>query len=311
MATETIETSDSIRDRSSGRRGATGRRTTVPHGLRGANLAWYVVLTLLSMVIVFPLWMTLVRAISNPTKVLLAPEPSLLPVDIQWNAFTQAFTEGGLGRPLLFSLLLTVVIVSAQLFTSLIAAYAFAFLEFPFKRLMFGIVVATLLLPVEVTLLTNIKTFQNLGWISPNQDFGGAFGSLTLPFTAAAVGIFLIRQGFLGLPRDLRDAAELDGYGHLKFLFKIAVPVTRPIIASFVLISFLGTYNQYVWPRQAVQNDQYNTIQLTLRAVAGQRLDQLNLPFAAALIASVPVLALLLIFQRQLISGLTAGAVKG
>jgi len=89
------------------------------------------------------------------------------------------------------------------------------------------------------------------------------------------------------------------------------VPVTRPIIASFLLISFLSTYNQYVWPRQAVQNERYSTIQLTLRAVAGQRLDQLNLPFAAAIIASIPVLILLIAFQRQLIRGLTAGAVKG
>ena len=87
--------------------------------------------------------------------------------------------------------------------------------------------------------------------------------------------------------------------------------MSRPIIASFILISFLGTYNQYVWPRQVVLNEANQTIQLSLRAVANSRLDQLNLPFAAAIIAAVPVLILLIVFQRQLIRGLTAGAVKG
>jgi sn-glycerol 3-phosphate transport system permease protein len=278
---------------------------------RGADLGWYLLLTALSVLILFPIWMTLVRALSNPSKSLFQKKPSLLPVDVQWGAFVQAFTEGNLGRPLLWSLLVTVVIVSAQTVTSILAAYAFAFLKFPFKRTLFVIIVATLLLPIEVTLLTNYKTFQGLGWATPDQSGLNAFGALTIPFVATALGIFLIRQGFLGVPKELRDAAALDGFGHIGFLFKIAVPVTRPIIASFILISFLGAYNQYVWPRQVVLNESNQTIQLTLRAVASQRLDQLNLPFAAAIIAAIPVLILLVVFQRQLVRGLTAGAVKG
>lgn len=278
-------------------------------GLRTAG--WYVLLTAISLVVLFPLYMTVVRAISNPTSALLSSGSLLTPIDPEWGAFQQAFTEGNLGRPLLWSLAVTLVIVGGQLVTSVFAAYAFAFLEFPLKRVAFAVVVATLLLPIEVTLVTNVQTFQDWGWIQPNQNGGQAFGALTLPFLATAIGIFLIRQGFLGVPRDLRDAAALDGYGHLKFLWRVAIPVSRPIIASFVLISFLGAYNQYVWPSAAVRTQAYNTIQLTLRAVSGQRLDQLNLPFAAAIVASIPVLVLLIAFQRQLVRGLTAGAVKG
>jgi sn-glycerol 3-phosphate transport system permease protein len=286
---------------------------TAPAGRRGraSTAGWYVLLTAVSLVILFPLYMTIVRAISNPSKALLSGGAHLTPVDPEWNAFSRAFQEGNLGRPLLWSLGVTLVIVAGQLVTSLLAAYAFAFLEFPLKRLWFGVVVATLLLPIEVTLVTNVETFQRWGWIQPSQDAQQAFGALTLPFLATAIGIFLIRQGFLGVPRDLRDAAALDGYGHLRFLWRVAIPVSRPIIASFVLISFLGAYNQYVWPSSAVRTQAYNTIQLTLRAVTGQRLDQLNIPFAAAIVASIPVLVLLVAFQRQLIRGLTAGAVKG
>jgi sn-glycerol 3-phosphate transport system permease protein len=272
---------------------------------------WYLVLTALSLVILFPIWMTFVWALSNPSKALLRTTPSLLPVDVQWGAFRDAFVEGNLGRPLVISLIVTVAIVIGQTITSVLAAYAFAFLRFPFKRTLFAVVIATLLLPIEVTLVTNVKTFQSLGWTSPTQTPAQAVGAMVLPFLATALGIFLIRQGFLGIPKDLRDAATLDGYGHLGFLQRVAIPVTRPIIGSFVLISFLGAYNQYVWPRQVISRTDTQTIQLTLRSVAAQQIDRFNIPFAAAIIAAVPVLILLIAFQRQLVRGLTAGAVKG
>jgi sn-glycerol 3-phosphate transport system permease protein len=285
------------------------RRSRPP--LRPADLGWYVVLTLLSLVILFPVWMTIVRALSNPSKSLLQKHPSLVPVDTQWGAFRDAFVDGHLGRPLLISLLVTAAIVIGQTVTSVLAAYAFAFLRFPFKRTLFALTIATLLLPIEVTLVTNVKTFQSLGWTSPNQTPAQAIGAMVLPFLATALGIFLVRQGFLGIPKDLRDAATLDGYGHLGFLRKVAIPVTRPIIGSFVLISFLGAYNQYVWPRFVTSRTDTQTIQLSLRSVASQEIDKFNIPFAAALIAAVPVLILLIAFQRQLVRGLTAGAVKG
>jgi len=285
---------------------STGNRS-----FRPADIGWYLILTLLSVVVLFPVYITFVRAISDSSAALLRGKASLTPIQPHWGAFWQAFNEGHLGRPLLTSLITTVLIVVGQTATSILAAYAFAFLNFPFKRVLFGITVATLLLPIEVTLITNVRIFQGFGWISIDQTWGQAMGALVLPFMASGLGIFLIRQGFLGIPKDLRDAARLDGYGDLGFLRKVAVPVTRPIIGSFVLISFLSAYNQYVWPRQVVTRGENQTIQIALKAIAGQRLDQLNLPFAAAIIAAVPVLILLIVFQRQLIRGLTAGAVKG
>ena len=280
-------------------------------GFTPRQLGWYLVLTALSVVVLFPIYMTLVRALSNPTSILFRSRAPLWIVEPQWDAFAVAFREGNLGRPLLISLFVTVVIIVAQTTTSVLAAYAFAFLEFPLKRLLFAITVATLLLPIEVTLITNVRTFQSFGWVGVNQSFGGAMGALTLPFVATAFGIFLIRQGFMGIPRDLRDAALLDGYGNMGFLWHVAVPVTRPIIASFVLISSLTAYGQYVWPRNVTTRNAYSTIQLALRSVTQQRLDQLNIPFAAAIVAAIPVVILLIIFQRQLVRGLTAGAVKG
>ncbi|NIR42207.1 MAG: carbohydrate ABC transporter permease, partial [Actinobacteria bacterium] len=152
--------------------------------------------------------------------------------------------------------------------------------------------------------VANSRTIRELEWTNSLQG-------LTVPFLATALGIFLIRQGFLGVPRDLRDAAALDGYGHLRFLWRVAIPLTRPVIAAFVVLSFLSAWNSYLWPRAITDESEWNTIQIGLRAVANSNPDQLNVGVAAALLAALPVLAILIFFQRHIVRGLTAGAVKG
>ena len=165
---------------------------------------------------------------------------------------------------------------------------------------------ATLMLPIEVTLIPNVQTIREVGWLGLNS-----YPSLVLPFVATAFGTFLIRQGFMGVPRDLHDASQLDGYGHLSFLWHVTIPVTRPVIASFAVISFLAAWNQYTWPRAVVTESRWETIQIGLKSLSATTVEQNNVGFAAAIIAALPVLALLIFLQRHLIRGLTAGAVKG
>ncbi len=267
------------------------------------NVGWYLLLSALSLIVLFPIWMILMRALSQPIAYITAGQPPR-PVDPEWDVFGRAFTQGDLGRKLMTSAVVTAIIAVAQVTTSVLAAYAFAFLRFPFRRFVFLAFMATLMLPIEVTLIANVETIRTLGWFNSYQG-------LSAPFLAAAFGTFLIRQGFLGIPADLRDAAELDGYSHLGFLWHVAIPVTRPIIASFTVISFLAAWNQYLWPRAIITREAWDTIQIALPKFAGENINQLNLGFAAAIIAAVPILIILLIFQRHLIRGLIAGAVKG
>lgn len=268
-----------------------------------AAAGWYLLLTALSLMVLFPIYMLLLRALSNPLAYVNAGQP-LWPVQAEWDVFGRAITQANLGRALLLSTAVTTVIVVAQLLTSVLAAYAFAFLEFPLKRTMFVVVIGTLLLPIEVTLIANLEIIRDLGLLNSVQG-------LTLPFLATAFGVFLLRQGFMGVPRDLRDASILDGYGHLRFLFRVAMPMNRPIIGSFLVISFLGAWNQYVWPRFATDRSAWQTVQVALRTIGTQEVDQLNVGFAAAVVAALPLVVLLIFFQRQMIRGLTAGAVKG
>lgn len=264
---------------------------------------WYVVLSVLSVVVLFPVYMTLVRALSTPATYAREGQP-LYPVGVQWGVFARAFELGDLGPKLLTSAVVTIIIVAAQLVTSVLAAYAFAFLRFPLRRLLFAVFMATLMLPIEVTLIPNVQTIRGL-------DLFNSFPGLTFPFLATAFGTFLIRQGFLGIPRDLRDASQLDGFGHLAFLWRVAIPVSRPVIASFGVIAFLAAWNQYTWPRAIVDESAWETIQIGLKSVSASTVEQNNIGFAAAIIAALPVLVLLILLQRQLIRGLTAGAVKG
>jgi len=265
--------------------------------------AWYVALSALSIVVLFPVYMALVRALSTPAVYVREGQP-VYPVAIQWDVWRTAFNEGDLGRKFLISAIVTAAIVVAQLATSILAAYAFAFLDFYGRRIVFVVFMATLMLPVTVTLIPNAQTVRGLGWFNSYQG-------LIVPFLATAFGTFLIRQGFMGIPRDLRDASQLDGFGHLAFIRRIAIPVTRPVIASFAVISFLGAWNQYLWPRAITTEGRWDTIQIGLKSVASSTVERSNIGIAAALIAALPVLALLISLQRHLIRGLTAGAVKG
>lgn len=217
--------------------------------------------------------------------------------------WTLAWTRYNLGPAMGRSFVMSILVTVLQVTTAIMSAYAFVFLRFPFKRILFALFMATLLLPLEVTLVGNVATIRQLGWTDTMQ-------ALVLPFGAAALGTFLIRQGFRGLPTEIQDATRLDGYGHFAFLTKFAVPLTRPVIAAFTVISALSAWNQYLWPRSITETNSFNTLQIQLRLASASEVANANQAIAAALVAAVPVVLLLIAFQRQIIRGLTAGAVK-
>jgi sn-glycerol 3-phosphate transport system permease protein len=163
---------------------------------------------------------------------------------------------------------------------------------------------ATLMVPMEATLIPNRQTIGDFGWYN-------TFPALIVPFMASGVGVFLLRQAFLQLPHDLHDAATLDGYGHLRFLMRVVVPLNRPIIGAFGVYAFLTAWNQYLWPLIVTDSDSVRTVQIGLRQLQSLSIDQINVIFAGTLLAALPIFVLLLAFQKQLIRGLTAGAVKG
>jgi sn-glycerol 3-phosphate transport system permease protein len=160
------------------------------------------------------------------------------------------------------------------------------------------------MIPLEVTFITNLDTITSLHWFN-------TYAGLSIPFLATGFGIFLLRQAFLQIPRDLQEAAQLDGYGHFKFMLRVAVPLARPSLAALAVFSFLGAWNQYLWPLVSTGGTTpLNTVQIGLKQLLGTQVSTIPVSLAGAVIAFVPLVILLLIFQKQLVRSLTAGAVK-
>jgi ABC-type glycerol-3-phosphate transport system permease component len=261
----------------------------------------YVLLTSIAIVILFPIYVMVVAAFKPGNKLLVHP---LLPTDLTTETIRLAWTDGNLGRAMWNSLVVSVVVTITQLVTAVLSAYAFAFLRFPGRTFLFAVFLATLLVPFEATVVVNRSTMQDLGWLNSYQG-------LAVPFLATAFGTFLLRQVFITLPKELLEAARMDGLGHVGFLREVAVPLARPTLGALALFGFLSTWNQYLWPRLVSTESNWNTVQSVLKEMSQSQIDRPNLVIAGTVIVALPIAIGLLLFQRQLVRGLTAGAVKG
>ncbi|HXZ61388.1 MAG TPA: carbohydrate ABC transporter permease [Acidimicrobiales bacterium] len=301
-ATETASAPTPVAQPEAGAPVRSTRRTRKPRR-RLRAIGSYTILSAGAVVVLFPIYVTIVNSLLAPDQLVEQPPP-LVPTTPQWHNYTQAWTTGQMSKYVLTSVIMTALIVAGQLVTSILAAYAFAFLNFPFKRTLFVVCLATLMIPLEVTFITNLDTITSLHWFN-------TYAGLAIPFLATGFGIFLLRQAFLQIPRDLQEAAQLDGYGHLRFMTRVAVPLARPSLAALGVFSFLAAWNQYLWPLVSTGGTSpLYTVQIGLKQLLGTQVTQIPVSLAGAVIAFVPLVILLLVFQKQLVRSLTAGAVK-
>jgi sn-glycerol 3-phosphate transport system permease protein len=278
----------------------------IPPSVKGARLrrmGRYAGLGFAAFIVLFPIYSALVVAV-QPASALIDGLGVLIPKDLTFQAFSDAWTQGDLGQYLRNSVVQSSLTTICQVATSILAAYAFAFLRFPGKRILFFCFLATLMVPTEVIFVAQFDIVSNLHWLNTYQG-------LIVPFVAWTFGTFMIRQAFLNVPADLRDATALDGYGHAGFLWHVAIPLARPAIAGLAVFSFLNAWNEYLWPLLVTDKPSVRTIQIGLKSLSSTNVDELNLVMAGTLIAALPIALVLIVFQRHLVRGLTAGAVKG
>ncbi len=266
-------------------------------------VARYALLVALAGLVLFPIYLTVVNALLTPARLSSRP-PALAPTNPQWHNFAAAWSDGHLARYLTNSAIMSVSITVGEVLTAILAAYTFAFLRFPLRGVLFVVFLTTLMIPGEVTFFTNVDTIRSLGWYD-------TYATLIVPFLATGFGAFLLRQSFLTVPRDLRDAAALDGYGHWRFMARVVVPLSRPAIGAMALFAFLGAWNQYLWPLVATKDERLRTVQIGLKSLATSEIDKIPITYAGTVLAFAPIAILLLLFSKQLVRGLMAGAVKG
>jgi sn-glycerol 3-phosphate transport system permease protein len=280
-----------------------GRAVTRAARRTAISVPPYLLLLASAAVILFPLYMTLVYSL-QPIEKLLTYPPPFWAGDPQWSNYRDAVSEIPMPRYMMNSLIMAGVITIGQVATSALAAYAFAFMRFPLRTPLFFLFLSTMMVPWEVSIIPNFQTIQALDWMDTYQG-------LTVPFLATAFGTFLLRQHFLSLPRELKDAADIDGYGNLKFLLFVVVPLSRAALATLAVFSFLQAWNQYLWPLLITNEPDMRTVQIGIAALQAEEVQRTNVVLAGTVVALLPMLALVIVFQRFLVRGLTAGAVKG
>jgi sn-glycerol 3-phosphate transport system permease protein len=262
----------------------------------------YLLLTVFAVIVIFPLYITFLDSMLSLNQIIHTP-PVLFSIHLNWHIFVTAWNQADLSLGLMNSFLQSILTVSGVLVTSVLAGYSFAYLRFPFKKPLFILCLATLMIPFEVVVIVNLQTVTTL-------HLDGNLGGLVVPFLASGFGIFLLREAFLQIPKEMREAAVIDGYGNFGYLWKVAVPMARPSIAALAVFSFLGTWNSYLWPNLMADNAPgISTIQVLIKTIGGT-ISSANIQIAAAAIAVLPLLLLLVFFQKQLIRSLSAGAVK-
>lgn len=218
--------------------------------------------------------------------------------------YVTAFTSFPLLHYLVNSLIMAGLVTVAVLITSSMAAFAFTFIPFPGRSVVFAIVIATLMIPWEGTIIINFQTIRDIGWLNTYQG-------LSVPYFALAMGIFLLRQSFLTLPKELSEASQLDGASRLRFFISMVLPLSRPMLATLAVYSFITTWNKYLWPLLVSSNDKVRTVQIGLKMMQGEAMTEWPVVMAAAMMVIAPTVLVLIIGQRQLQRGLVAGSVKG
>lgn len=245
----------------------------------------------------------------NPEEVLTV-RPSLATrierFAITFENYVTAWNSQPLLRYFINSVIQTGVIVAFQLLFSILAAYAFAVLDFPGRNVLFYLILGSLMVPFQLTFIPNFILVSNWG-------LANTYVGLTLPFLASAFGVFLLRQFFMTLPKELHEAALIDGASNWLYLWRVVVPLSKGAISAFTIFAFLAAWSQYLWPLVITNDVEMRTIQIGIRFFLfdQERGADWGAVMAVAIIALLPTLAIFLVAQRQLVRGIAMTGLKG
>lgn len=264
-----------------------------------------VLLISLGVLVALPIFIALFTSFKPPQEVITYP-PRVIPQNWTFDNYVSAWNSNPFGRFMLNSFIQTGLITIGQVLFSILAAYAFAVLQFPGRNILFFIVLGSLMVPFELTLIPNFQLISRLGWSNTYQG-------LAVPFLASAFGVFLLRQFFLTVPKDLHDAALIDGASNWRYLWQVLVPLSKGSIGAFAIFAFLSAYNQYLWPLIITSDINMRTTQIGIRffMVNLERGADWGAVMAATIIVSAPTLIAFLFAQKQLVKGITMSGLKG
>ena len=275
-------------------------RTTKP-----IDIGLHILLLLFGLFISAPIWIAVFSSFKLPQNMISYP-PSLFPEVWTVENYITAWTSQPLLRYFLNSVIQTGIIVTFQIIFSILAAYAFAILDFPGRNVMFYLILGSLMVPFQLTFIPNFILVSQWGWAN-------TYAGLTVPFLASAFGVFMLRQFFMTLPSELYDAAKVDGASSLRYLWSVVVPLSKGSISAFGTFAFLSAWSQYLWPLIITNDTDMRTIQIGIRFFLfdQERGADWGAIMAGAVIALLPTLIIFLVAQQQLVKGIATTGLKG
>ena len=308
MTGDTIPDATRLSDRDgadarAAREGSRLRRPPREDGGRFLFSPWHLVLIPLAVVMLVPMVWMLVTSFETLDQTRHFP-PVLLPHPVQPGNYAQVLRQAPFARWFVNTLIVTVVTVAGNLLLCAMAGYAFARIKFFGREVVFVLVLVTVMIPFQVVMIPAFIIVKDLGLIN-------TLAGLIVPNLAQAFGIFLFRQFFRTLPVELEEAARIDGASRLGVLFKIVLPLSGPVLATVAVITFLYTWNDFLWPLITIYSPNNMTLQLGLTTFSGAHQTATNLLMAANVMSVLPVLLLFFLAQRWFIRGIANTGLKG
>jgi sn-glycerol 3-phosphate transport system permease protein len=270
-------------------------------------LAGYLGLLILLVLIGIPIFWMLSGSLKTTREIRHIPV-KWLPSSLRWSNFRDAWEAAPFGRFYLNTLITTFIGSGLELINAVMTAYALAFLKFPKKNLVFMLILIALMIPDEVVIVPNYLTISDVfghSWVNTYQG-------IIIPGASVAFGAFLLRQAFLGLPREVLEAAKIEGAGHVRLLWDMVIPMARPSILTFGLISLVAKWNEYLWPLVVTNEDRMRTLTVGLTYLFDNEGNtQWGVVMAGTVFVLAPLIVVFIFVQRFIIEGITSGATKG
>jgi ABC-type glycerol-3-phosphate transport system permease component len=270
-------------------------------GSRWGIVAWAVAAAG-ALLTAFPLYWMFVTAIS-PIADLRSGDYGLVPSTAVWSTFTELWSRFPFGRWFVNSVVIAVIAVALTVTINLVCGYAFAKLKFPGRRILFVLIVSTLIIPVQVLMVPQFQVVADIGWVD-------SYWGVIIPRAAEAFGIFFCVQFFRGIPDELIEAARLDGAGELAILRRIVLPLSKPLIAVLIIFTFMWRWNEFAWPLIVLKDTDSYTLPIGLRFLQGQFSTDYPALMAGSLMSVLPMLAIFVFFQRYFIEGVVRSGLK-
>ncbi len=266
----------------------------------------YLFLILIAVAVLFPFYWMIISSLKTVTEY-SDPVPTFWPKQVLWSNYVQAFSVGNLGTLFKNTVIVGLVSTVLSLVITVLAAFAFARLEFKGKNILFAGLLATMMIPGEMFTISNYVTVVKFGWLN-------TYTALIVPFLVSVFYIYLLRQNFMQIPNELYLAAKVDGTSNLKYLWKVMIPLALPTLISITILKMMGAWNSYIWPRLVANGLDHQLVSNGLRnAFTDASSGQTNYPvqMAAVVIVSAPLFLVFVFLRKYIMKGVSRSGIKG